>query len=366
MGRFEKLNWIVFCALIFIVSRCVMLYQYDLAKTILFHAHAVGFADMMCKWDCQWYLTIINNGYDTSLRTTPKIWHGLANWAFFPLYPYMVRYVEFVSHIKATFAGILLNQSFVFISLLLFYSYLKMSFDELNSRFGVFLLAFSPFSIYFASLYTEALFLVLSLAGFYYMRQKRYVVAAIFGGLLSATRPLGCMFVVPYVYSLFKRYRFAILQPKFLALIVIAFSGLLLYMCYLYLLTGDALAFHTVQKAWGRHGLTMLHFGSQMRHMLSDSHDSILFVVSCVISVYLWINGYIEEALFNVLATLPGVLTGTMMSEGRFCGTLFTFYFGIVLVARKSNSLKIIIALLFLLFYISYFLYWMAHASFLV
>lgn len=362
MGRFLKLHWLVFCALIFIVSRLVMVYQYNLASTILSHQHA-SFADLMCKWDCKWYLTIIQDGYDAHLRTTPKIWKGLANWAFFPLYPYIVRYTALISRLQPTLAGILLNQAFVFLALILFYKYLKMAVDELNSRFGVILLAFSPFSIYFASLYTEALFLVLSLAAFYFMRTKRPLLAAICGGFLSATRPLGCMFSLSYAYNQIKKQG---VTTKVCVYTLITLSGLFCYMLYLHFLTGDFLAFHTVQKAWGRHGLNVTHLGSQLKHMFSDYHNSILFLFSCVISVYLLINGYVEEAMFNLLATLPGVLTGSMMSEGRFCGTLFTFYFGIVLACRKSQSLKLSVALLFILFYVSYFLYWMAHASFLI
>src|SRR3990167_6265945 len=177
MGRFAKVHWLLFCILIFVVSRLVMLYQYNLASSILVHSHA-SFATLMCKWDCKWYLTIIQNGYDAHLRTSPKIWSGLANWAFFPLYPYIVKYTALITQLQPTLAGILLNQAFVFIALILFYLYLKIAVDEVNSRFGVVLLAFSPFSIYFASLYTEALFLVLSLAAFYFMRKKRFVLAA--------------------------------------------------------------------------------------------------------------------------------------------------------------------------------------------
>ena len=81
-----------------------------------------------------------------------------------------------------------------------FYLYLKLYFDEINSRYGVILFAFSPFNIYFASLYTEALFLLLSLIAFYLMKTNRPILAAICGGFLSATRPIGCMFSIPYIY----------------------------------------------------------------------------------------------------------------------------------------------------------------------
>lgn len=195
------------------------------------------------------------------------------------------------------------------------------------------------------------------------METKRPLLAAISGGLLSATRPLGCMFVIPFLYNQLKK---PPINKKVILYALIALSGLIGYMIFLYFKTGDFLAFHTVQKGWGRHGLSSHHLGSQLFKMLTDYHNSILFFVSLLLTVYLFINGYIEEAIFNLLATIPGPLTGTMMSEGRFSGTLFTFYFGIVILCQKSTTLKLGFFLIFFLFYVSYFLYWMAHASFLI
>lgn len=363
MGRFNKMHWVLYCAIVFLVSRLIMLYQYNLANEIFSHSH-FDFFSAMCKWDCKWYITIITDGYDDAIRTAgPKVWHGLANWAFFPLYPYIVKFVVLITSLSPVMAGILLNQLFIFLALLVFYKYLLLFVDDSNSRFGVLLLAFSPFSVYFASLYTEALFLLLSLSGFYFMRINRPVISAICGGLLSATRPVGIMFSISYFLHQLWRGRLSI---KILIYSCITTLGLVMYMFYLQIHTGDFLAFQHIQKGWGRHGFDTHHVGHQLWLMLKDSHNSIIFIFSCALSVYLMAKKYYEEALFNILCILPGVATGSMMSEGRFCGTLFTLYFALTIIARKSVSLKISLAALFFLFYISYFLYWLAHAKFLI
>jgi Gpi18-like mannosyltransferase len=362
MGRFDKIHWILFCTMVFLVSRLIMLYQYNLANEILSQNHSDFFL-AMCKWDCKWYITIIKDGYDLVPRHTPKIWKGLANWAFFPLYPYIVKFIVSITSLSVVMAGVLLNQLFIFLALLVFYKYLRLFVDDLNSRFGVILLSFSPFSVYFASLYTEALFLLLSLSAFYFMRINRPIISAICGGLLSATRPVGVMFSVSYLlYHFFKKK----IGLKILIGCFITGVGLLLYMVYLQYHVGDYLAFQHIQKGWGRHGFDTKHIFRQIWLMLSDTHNSILFLISCALSVYLIVKKFYEEAVFNLLCILPGVATGTMMSEGRFCGTLFTLYFAITIMSRKSVSLKISMALVFILFYISYFLYWLAHAKFLI
>jgi hypothetical protein len=350
MGRFNKMHWALFCVIVFLVSRLIMLYQFNLATEILSHNH-LDFFSAMCKWDCKWYITIITDGYDDVVRTTgPKVWRGLANWAFFPLYPYIVKFVVAITSLSPVMAGILLNQLFIFLALLVFYKYLRLFVDD-------------NISVYFASLYTEALFLLLSLSGFYFMRINRPVLSAICGGLLSATRPVGIMFSLSYFLHYLSRRK---LSLKILICCVLTTLGLLLYMLYLQVHVGDYLAFQHIQKKWGRHGFDTKHIFHQLWIMLRDVHNSILFIFSVAISIYLFAKKYYEEALFNLLCILPGVATGSMMSEARFCGTLFTLYFGLTIIARKSISLKISFALVFFLFYISYFLYWLAHANFLI
>lgn len=366
MGRFLKIHWIYYCILLFAVSRIIMMYQFQLANDIMLHQHRDFFASM-CKWDCQWYLTIINDGYDLHTRASPKIWKGLANWAFFPLYPIIVKMLVWVTGFSAVVIGVVLNQIIVLLSLMVFYLYLKLFVDELNSRFGVVLLAFSPFSVYFSSLYTEALFLLLSLLSFYFMRTNRLLLSAICGGFLSATRPIGVMFSLPFFGHQVLHTKLTVKSAiKIILLSFISISGLLIYMFYLHIHVGDFLAFQHIQKGWGRHGIDTQNLGKQVGKMIGDTHNFLFFAISVAMSIYLLAKKHFAEALFNLLCILPGAMTGTMMSEGRFCGTLFTLYFGIVIMARKSNSLKLSLALVFILFYTSYFLYWMAHATFLI
>jgi Gpi18-like mannosyltransferase len=362
MGKLERINWVYYCILIFVISRVILIYEFDLARNLFVGKHA-NFFGSMCKWDCQWYISIVRDGYDTHVRSYPKAWFGLANWAFFPLYPMLVKLFTFAFAAGVVTTGIILNQLFIFFSSLVFYKYLRLYFDERNSRFGIILLLFSPFSIYFMSLYTEALFLFLSLLAFYCLSINKQLTAVIAGGLLSATRPVGVVFGV--VFTLYQIYQRNI-TLRALIYCLLSVSGLLLYMLYLHKLTGDYLAFQHIQRGWGRVGFNSNRIWLQLYKMVTDYNNFIMFLISIVIAIFLAANKFYKEALFNVLCILPGALTGTMLSEARFCGTLFTFYLGLVVIAKKSNSLKIGLAVLFLVFYLSYFMYWLAKARFLV
>lgn len=362
VDKYLKSNWLLYILALFIISRVIMYYQFNVANVLLLKGNG-SFLTTMCKWDCKWYLTIVNNGYDDAVRTTPKIWKGLANWAFFPLYPTLVAIVSKSLHVGPILTGVVLNQLFVLVGAVFFYKLLRLNFNDINSRFGVALLIFSPFSIYFSSLYTEGLYLLLSIMGFYFLRTNRIIVGAIFGGLLSATRPVGIMFIAPIVVN-YLRSRTTFI--KALIALIIASSGLIAFMFFLHNKTGDFLAFQHIQKGWGRKGWETANLGKQLWDMITDYHNSVLFALSFFMSIYLILKKYYEEAVFNLACILPGVLTGTMMSEGRFCGTLFTFYFAMVVVAEKSWTTKILILSTCIVLYMSYYIYWVGHSNFLI
>src|ERR1700743_3681034 len=62
------------------------------------HGGAAGFAAAMCVWDCSWYADIVLHGYQAhpeNLNFGGR--SGIANWAFFPLYPLLVAAVRLVA-----------------------------------------------------------------------------------------------------------------------------------------------------------------------------------------------------------------------------------------------------------------------------
>ena len=54
-----------------------------------------GFADAMCVWDCYWFSDIAQHGYQAYPEQVnfggPA---GIANWAFFPLYPALAAVIQ--------------------------------------------------------------------------------------------------------------------------------------------------------------------------------------------------------------------------------------------------------------------------------
>jgi hypothetical protein len=148
------------------------------------------------RWDSWWYLTIAQSGYGHGgqpLRTT-----------FFPLYPILTRGLGVVIG-SDLIAGVLISVVCFAVALAVLYRLVALELDSQRARICVMLIAFSPMAYYFSAVYTESLFLALSVGCVYAARTGRWPEAGMLGALASASRFTGVMLVIPilllYLYG---------------------------------------------------------------------------------------------------------------------------------------------------------------------
>ena len=191
------------------------------------------------RWDSTWYLGIAYSGY------------GGPSTAFFPLYPLLVRGVAVVGSPAA-----LLVASFVVSLAALFGAlYLMHRLAELElgsprvARLSVLMLALFPGALWFGVPYSESVFLLLSLAVFWFARTDRWALAGVCAALASATRSAGIVLVVPLLVLWWQS------SPRRvgnLAWIALAPLGLAAYSLFLALSLGDGFAYLHLQDVWFR------------------------------------------------------------------------------------------------------------------
>lgn len=290
-----------------------------------------GFADGLCRWDCQWYVRLSENGYDPF--PVPGMINA-GNWAFFPLYPIIVAALRTVTGLPtmvvATAASTVLSLVAVRISWPLLGRNLRA-----YSLFSAFLLA-GPFAIYFTTFYTEVLFLVLTIGVFVALGQRNYLLAGILAALVSATRIVGVFIVLAIVLQAWLDHRErggklldfipAVLQrPDLLVAIFIAPLGLFAYMAYLHWYIGDALAFSHVQRAWGRTtGNPLFYLWTALTNFPREGwlptvpqQLGIAWLIGFAMSMVLAARRQFAAALFCIIClTLP--LFAGMASMARF------------------------------------------------
>lgn len=210
-------------------------------------------------WDAAWYLSIIMDGYS---YYGPGV---QANVAFFPLYPLAVRLVASVlrgglgDYKAAVTAGVLVSNLCGLLAVWFLYLLTR---DEMQRKGrsdaegtamrAALLFLFFPTTVFFASVYTEGLFVLLVILSCYHLRQGRFLIGGILGGAAAACRITGILLLVPFAIEYVRRWQ---LRPRkeVLSLVLIAL-GLASYSLYLYMRFGEPFAYLRVQSAPGWHG----------------------------------------------------------------------------------------------------------------
>lgn len=207
----------------------------NLARTILYA-------------DSLWYANIARDGYERRpFEATEQ-----HNWAFFPLYPLLLRAAALVTG-EYALTGMLLSNLFLFFALVLLYRTVRaFGFDDPCAERAVFYTAAFPASYFFSLPVAESLFLLLSVGSFLAARRERWWWAGSLGALATATRFAGMFLLLALPVLYWKKYRREKLwRSEAVALLLVPLGGVA-FMLYLRDLTGEALAFLKVQAAWGR------------------------------------------------------------------------------------------------------------------
>jgi hypothetical protein len=185
------------------------------------------------RWDSVWYLDVAHSGYGADP----------ARAAFFPLYPLVLRALG-----SDIVAGILVSLACFAIASLLLHRLTAIELGPEAAGPAVLALALFPGSLYFSMVYSEALFLALSVGAIYAARTGRWGWAGALGALGAATRSAGVLLVIPLALLWWRHSRRA-RDGAWLALVplgVAAFCGALA------LAGHDALAPLHAQARWFR------------------------------------------------------------------------------------------------------------------
>lgn len=137
------------------------------------------------RWDSIHYLGIAQHGYANAASTV-----------FFPLYPLLVRGFGFLLGSDPA-AGVAISLAALVVALTLLHRLTTLELGPRAADATVLLLAFAPLSLFFSAVYTESVFLALSVGSIYAARRRRWKLACALGGLASATRVTGAGLVLP-------------------------------------------------------------------------------------------------------------------------------------------------------------------------
>ena len=290
------------------------------------------------NYDGEHYLSISIHGYK------------FLEQAFFPVYPILISffakplsYDAYSSLIYSILSGLLISNLAFYFALYFLWKLITYDFSDKIAYLTIIILLVFPTSFYFGAVYNESLFLLLSILSFYYARKGRWILAAFFGGLSSATRIFGLMLLPALLIEAWQQ-KLNFKQMMWLFLIP---AGLIFYMLYQYLTVGDALAFYRLQKIVGEQhqsGLTLLpqvYFRYIKMFLTVDRQNPIFqtIILEFIVGVgffILPIYGYFKKVrlsylVFAFLGFLTPTIQGSFSSVPRYVIVFFPSFLALAI-----------------------------------
>jgi len=289
---------------------------------------------MHSRWDSVWYLDIAKDGY--SFNGPGK----LSNIVFFPLYPALIKVVTPFTGGSPVLAGWILSSAFLLLALVYLSKLVREFHKTADPELAIAFLLLFPTAFFLNAVYTESLFLFLSIATFYYALKKTFILAAAIGFLASLTRLTGALLVIPLVFEVWRTYRGS-RRFDWRALSVLSVPlGTIGFFLFHRIRFGDFFLFFKVESWWGRtFGLNTEHLELLTRPAIVNFALDASFAVFAIVATYLVFRRLRASYGLYMAATVAVALsTGTLMSIGRYVLVLFPI--PILLASTKDRNLQ--------------------------
>jgi hypothetical protein len=311
----------------------------------------VPFVDLFSRWDSAYYANIAMLGYPHQIT---------ARWAFFPGYPILIgmlgRFLTIMLQlnlVSAVYLAGFLVSNVAFFGAVYYLS--RFSAMILNNRRLAFisavLLAFYPAGVFLSAVYSDSLFLLLTISSLYYWRRDNLGRSTGLGFLAALTRPVGVLLVVPFLYKLLQDSSSRNAVRSYLPVVGTAL-GFLSFVAYSQLMTGTMFATSIAERSYW-----LVNFNPYDRFM-GNLHE---MVVNPIILPYLVLSlsalvVYIQrvknrdEIAIGLYASclLAAYLISSLDSFGRYSITLLPTYWSFSRWSEHSAA-RVLICALFLI-----------------
>jgi len=180
--------------LIVILSR-LTIFLLGYIATALFQNPQIGifssFEEIWNRWDSPHYIDIARNGYTNEGDSRFFI-------IYYPLYPLLIRVFSYITSDLFS-AGLLVSNISLVLACYYLYKLVLLDFDNETADKSVLFLLIYPFSFFAGIVYTESLFLMLTIKCFYYMRERKWLMVGLTGFLTTLTKNQGVLIFLPAV-----------------------------------------------------------------------------------------------------------------------------------------------------------------------
>jgi hypothetical protein len=236
----------VFTALVAFLANIVFPAYQDQGFSVFRQEHL--FWDTFARYDSGWYHGIASQGYIYGAG-------GRNNLALFPVYPMLMRAGGTLLGGRQEdyyFAGIVVSWLAFAAAMTVLYRVALLDLPRPAAIRAVMYAAAFPFAYFFGMVYSESVFLLAMVLTVYALRTRKWVVAALSGAVMTATRVTGVM-AVPGLALIAWRVAGADRRSQMLAVAAVAGSmaGIGLYSLFNYQMSGTPFAWYDAITFWG-------------------------------------------------------------------------------------------------------------------
>jgi Gpi18-like mannosyltransferase len=292
---------------------------------------------MWGQWDAGWYINLASNGYSNG--TT----------AFFPLYSFLIKLISPVFGLEIS-GYIISNISFLLASIYL-YKLISLDYNKDISFKTVFFMLIFPASFFSSLVYTEGLFLLLSISCIYFARERKWITSSILGFFTSLTKPIGFLIMIPVLIEYFKldfnniKIDFKKIKLEIISIALIPL-GLLSYMTYQKIRFGSFLSFIASEKNWNREITSIL---DTIRNVeIYPQFYQIVFIGSVILTTiligYLFVKKVRMSYLaYSIIIFLAFLSTSLLEGIPRYISIIPFIYLGMALLSEKNKIVEYIL-----------------------
>lgn len=292
-----------------------------------------NFLQSFVNWDGNHFVSIAEKGYQEKFQ-----------YAFFPLYPIIIKSVNYFIgsyHLSAVLISIIS----AFFALQMLFKLISLDFSKKLAHTTVLFILFFPTSFYLIVSYSESLFLFLTVAAFYFLRQKKLLLATVAAIMVGATRFVGLAVILGFLLEIhltsgFNRKNWYVLFAPL---------GFLSFCLYLYLNTGDPFYFLTAENNWQRTlSLPGLNFWQAIKGLInfgsfSNNPNVVLDLSFAIFGLGLAIRTLrflpVSFSVYSLVSIAIPLFTPTLSSIPRFILPIFPIF--IVLALVKNEYIKL-------------------------
>lgn len=313
--------------------------------------------------DASRYLDIAQNGYVVEGENA-------INLVFYPLYPFLTRLLGIVLG-NFPLAGVVISQLSFAGAAILLYELILLDSDAHAAWRGVLLLNLYPYSMFVMGVFTEGLFLLLTIGCMYALRRQRFIWAGVIGFLAALTRIQGMLLVFPAVYEVLilrlGRERRAFRWSDLCILLIPAGFGI--YLCLNLALHGNAFQFleYEAGEPWYQ---TTAWIGANIAQQYQMGIDYpalrlVIYTPQIVLYFFALLTLFwgikrkerTSHLLYGGVYLGFTYLSGWMISGGRYLLCCFPIF--LILSRQREGLLQRLLFLAMGLFFFAYSLFYM-------